>query len=145
MNRRIFLLTSFAPLILIITRSSCTANDNIKPRPSEIISLIKEINIDAASELSLREKKDGGYLFMNYYLNPNHQFLGGNTRLYFSKLNKNLEVVWTSWLNDKYTREINFYDWLPTELIATRDGALTLLFYNSASTGYLLVKTISFK
>ncbi len=88
-------------MILIITCSLWIANDNINPRPSEIIFLIKEINIDAASELSFREKKDGGYLFMNYYLNSNHQFSGGNTRLYFSKLNKNLEVVWTSWLNDK--------------------------------------------
>ena len=71
-------------------------------------------------------------------------FSKGNTRIYFSRLNKDLEVEWTSWMPDEYTREINFYDWLPTEMIATGEGAFGFLFYNSASTGYLLIKTIPF-
>jgi hypothetical protein len=92
---------------------------------------------------SLRKTDDGGYLFMNYYLNPNHYFSGGNTRIYFSKLNKQLEVEWTSWLDDIYTRDINYHGYLPSELIPTNDGAFAFLFYNNPE-GYLLVKTIAF-
>jgi hypothetical protein len=70
---------------------------------------------------SLRIMEDGGYLFMNYCLNPEHYFSRGNTRQYFSKLNKELEVEWTSWLDNLYTPDINFHGELPTELLATRD------------------------
>jgi hypothetical protein len=92
---------------------------------------------------SLRKTEDGGYLFMNYYLNPDHSFSEGNTRLYFSKLNNDLEVEWTSWMEEIYTRDIIFHGGLPTDLLPTKDGAFVFLFYNHPE-GYLLVKTIPF-
>ena len=81
---------------------------------------------------------------MNNYLNPDHQFTSGVTRIYFSKLDKDLNVEWTTWLDDAYTDYVTWHDYMPTELVETNDGAFAFL-HNSNSGGYILVKTMKFE
>lgn len=89
---------------------------------------------------SIRKTDDGGYMFMNYFLKHDPDEL---TRIYFSKLNSDLEVEWTNWLDDKYTSDITAHSYLPTELVPTLDGGFAFLYHNKGK--YILVKTKSFR
>ncbi len=90
---------------------------------------------------SIRKTMDGGFLFMNYCFDPPRK-----TKLCFAKLDQDLKVVWVSRLNENYTKNIvtTSNSLLPSDLIATQDGAFAFIFDNYQE-GLFLVKTVSFK